>query len=81
MTEIVYTIAEWIVYNIEDLSLQYMEAESILPFEVYIMNRTSVAFRDKYSSYEIEEVFDDQRIQTIIDFFREERNEQKDSIH
>jgi hypothetical protein len=81
MNDIVYEIAEWIVYNIEDLSLQYMEAESFLPLELYIMNRAAVALRGKYNSIEIEQAFDDHRVQTIIDFFREERDEQTDTIH
>lgn len=81
MNDIIYEVAEWIVYNIEDLSLQYMEAESFLPLELYIMNRAAVAMQGKYNSIEIEQAFDDYRVQTIIDFFREERDEQTDSLH
>lgn len=81
MNNNVYTIAEWIVYNIEDLSLQYMEAESFLPFEIYILNRATVAMQNTLNKFEVEEAFDDYRIQTIIDFYKEERNEQEDQIH
>lgn len=78
---LVYDVAEWIVYNIEDLCFQYVEAESNLPLELYIMNRAAVALRSKYSSIEIEEAFNDYRIKTIIDFYQEDIDESKDSIH
>ena len=61
MNNNVYTIAEWIVYNIEDLSLQYMEAESFLPFEIYILNRATVAMQNTLNKFEVEEAFDDLR--------------------
>lgn len=77
----VHDVAEWIVYNIEDLCFQYVEAESSLPLELYIMNRAATALKHKYNSLEIAEIFEDQRIQTIISFYQEERSESTDSLH
>lgn len=78
---IVYDIAQWIVYNIEDLSLQYMDSESMLPLEVYLMNRAVVLFKEKYNPEEIRSSFSDYRIQVILDFYQEERDESTDSLH
>lgn len=79
--EHVEDVGRWIVYNIEELSLQYMEAESSLPFELYIRNRAVVAFQNKFQPGEVREIFDDHRIQIIISFFQEDRDEFSDQIH
>lgn len=81
MNDTVLEVAKWIVYNIEDLSLRYVDSATVLPFEVFIMNNAALHFKDKYTSMDIEEVFEDNRIQVIIDFYQEERDESTDSLH
>lgn len=80
-SNLVYDIAEWIVYNIEDLCLQYVEIESPLPLEIYLMNRAVMAFKDKEDSIEVRAAFGDNRIQTIINFYSEDRDEFEDQVH
>lgn len=77
----IYDVAQWIVYSIEDLGLQFMESESSLPFELYIRNRAVVHFQAKYRPDEVHEIFEDHRVQTIINFFEEGRDELSDSLH
>jgi len=77
----VYNVAEWIIYNIEDLSYQYIESGSSLSFFSYIKNRTSVALKDKYTPEEIQNIFKDGRIKIIIKFYEEDIDESEDSLH
>ncbi len=77
----VYDVAEWIVYNIEDLGHQYNESGSSLSFFYYIKSRVAVALQHKYNTRDIDEIFNDNRIKTVIDFYEEDRDESKDSVH
>lgn len=81
MSDHVYDVAHWIVHNIEDLSLQYMEAETSLPIEAYLMNRAVVAFQEKLHPRDVREAFEDNRVRSIISFYCEDRDEQADKIH
>lgn len=81
MSDHVYDLADWLVHNIEDLSLQYMEAETSLPVEAYLMNRAVMAFQDKLPPIEVRAAFEDHRIQTIISFYCEGRDESEDKVH
>jgi len=77
----VYDVAEWIVYNIEDLGQQYNESESSLSFFYYIKSRAAVALQHKYTPREIDEIFNDSRIKIVIDFYEEDIDESTDSLH
>jgi len=77
----VYDVAEWIVYNIEDLGHQYMESASPLPFSIYVKNRVAVAMQHKYSTQDIENIFNDDRIKAVINFYQEDIDESKDTLH
>lgn len=76
-----YDVAEWIVYNIEDLAHQYNVSGSHLSFFYYIKSRVATALQLKYSTQTINEIFGDNRIKTIIDFYEEDRDESADKIH
>lgn len=77
----VYDVAEWIVYNIEDLGFQYNESGSSLSFFYYVKSRVAVALQDKYSTEEINNIFNDDRIKTVIEFYQGDIDESTDTLH
>ena len=77
----IYDIAEWIVYNIEDLTEGFVESESPLSFSNYIKSRVATSLQLKYDPQQINTAFDDERIKTIISFYEEERDESEDTLH
>lgn len=81
MSDHVYDIADWLVHNIEDLSIQFMDAETSLPIEAYLANRAVMAFQNRLTPIEVRAAFDDHRIQVIVSFYCEGRDESEDSVH
>lgn len=77
----VYDVAEWIVYNIEDLGTNYVESESSLSFTSYIQSRAATALQNKYTPRELQEIFEDERIKKIIEFYEEAPDESEDTLH
>lgn len=77
----IYDIAQWVVHNIEDLSIGYMNSNSLMSFAGYIKARAATSLQYIYNSKEVDDAFDDDRIKVIISFFEESRDESKDSLH
>lgn len=77
----VYDVAEWIVYNIKELGHQYNESGSSLSFFYYIKSRVAVSLQLKYPTNVIDDIFGDDRIKTIIQFYEEDGDESEDQIH
>lgn len=62
-------IAAHIMHNVEALNLRYSKSETMLDFADFIQTNVATDLKDKYSRYQIQEAFEDQRIKTVIDFY------------
>jgi hypothetical protein len=65
----IYDICEHVVYNIESYVQNYQTSETYLTFSDYVLTRVCVQLQGTYNKYDIQEAFEDSRIQAVVAFY------------
>ena len=72
-------IADHLIHSIDGLMDKYTRFGSVLTLEDYVLTNIATDLRYRYNSLQIEEAFQDERIQMLLHFFTE--NEPSEQIH
>lgn len=67
--EDIRAVADHIVHSIEKIAERYSRYGSHLEFDDYILTVIATDLSWKFNRYQIEEAFEDHRIQMLLEFF------------
>ena len=68
-------VMEWMVFNIETLAHDYYSMLSFSSFNDYVRACAVIDMGHLYNTEEILLVFDDERINNLIEFYEKDKNE------
>lgn len=79
----IFEIAQFIISNMRLFKDDYRKSSYSLPFSEYIQSRIELDLKHKYNVFDIQEVFEDERIQTLLSIIsnNEDKNDTKIKIH
>lgn len=74
----IYDIAEHIVHSMSKYMENYMQSGNLMSFNYYVQSMVAVEMQSKYSKYDIQEAFEDHRIQAIVSFYEMDSDDEDD---